>query len=120
MSHIVTIETKLYDAAAVAAACATLGLAAPVQGTAQLFSDEASGLLIQLPGWQYAVVVDTVTGTVRYDNYNGRWGDRKQLDRVIQRYAVEKAALEARKRGYSVREQTLQDGSIKLQIREGF
>jgi hypothetical protein len=119
MSHIVTIETKLYDFAALGAACAKLGLAAPVQGTARLFSDEASGLLVQLPGWQYPVVVDTGNGTVRYDNYNGRWGDQEQLDRMIQRYAVEKAAIEARKRGYSVSEQTLQDGSITLQIRAG-
>jgi hypothetical protein len=119
MSHIVTIETKLYDSAALGAACAKLGLAAPVQGTARLFSDEASGLLVQLPGWQYPVVVDTGNGTVRYDNYNGRWGEQEQLDRMIQRYAVEKAAIEARKRGYSVSEQTLQDGSIRLQIRAG-
>jgi hypothetical protein len=119
MSHIVTIETKLYDSAALGAACAKLGLAAPVQGTARLFSDEASGLLVQLPGWQYPVVVDTENGTVRYDNYNGRWGDQEQLDHVIQRYAVEKAAIEARKRGYSVSEQTLQDGSIRLQIQAG-
>jgi hypothetical protein len=34
-------------------------------------------------------------------------------------YAVEKAKLEARKRGFSVTEQTLQDGSIKVQINEG-
>ena len=119
MSHIVTIETKLYDSAALGAACAKLGLAAPVQGTARLFSDEASGLLVQLPGWQYPVVVDTENGTVRYDNYNGRWGDQQQLDRVIQRYAVEKAAIEARKRGHSVVEQTLPDGSVKLTVTVG-
>ena len=88
-----------------------------MQGTARLFSDEASGLLVQLPGWQYPVVVDTGNGTVRYDNYNGRWGEQEQLDRMIQMYAVEKAAIEARKRGYSVSEQALQDGSIRLQIR---
>ena len=32
--------------------------------------------------------------------------------------AVEKAKLEARKKGYSVSEQPLQDGSIRLQIIE--
>jgi hypothetical protein len=119
MSHIVTIQTKLHDPAAITAACTRLGLAAPALGTAQLFSGEATGLLIQLPGWQYPAVVDTPTGTVRYDNYNGHWGDQQHLDRLVQAYSVEKAKLEARKRGYSVSEQQLRDGSILVQIREG-
>jgi len=33
--------------------------------------------------------------------------------------AVEKCRLEARKKGMQVSEQTLQDGSVKLQIVEG-
>src|SRR5437763_1598727 len=41
------------------------------------------------------------------------------LDRFLQMYAVEKAKLEARKKGFTVNEQALQDGSIKLQIIEG-
>jgi len=47
------------------------------------------------------------------------WGDQVQLDRFLQAYAVEKAALEARKLGHTVSEQLLADGSIKLQIVEG-
>jgi hypothetical protein len=42
-----------------------------------------------------------------------------QLERFLQRYAVEKCRLEARRKGYAVSEQALLDGSIKLQIREG-
>jgi hypothetical protein len=120
MSHIVTIQTKLHDPTALAAACTRLGLTAPVQGTARLFSGEAAGLLVQLPGWQYPAVVDPLTGTVRYDNFGGHWGDQHHLDRLMQRYAVEKARIEAQKRGYSVTEQSLQDGSILVQIRENF
>jgi hypothetical protein len=119
MSHLVTIETKLHDPAAVAAACTRLGLAAPVQGTAQLFTGEATGLLVQLPGWQYPAVIDTLTGSVRYDNFNGHWGEQAQLSRFLQSYAVEKAKAEARKRGFTVSEQSLENGSIKLQIIEG-
>jgi hypothetical protein len=51
MSHVVTIQTKVHDPAAVAAACQRLNLAAPVQGTARLYSGEATGLIIRLPGW---------------------------------------------------------------------
>jgi hypothetical protein len=119
MSHVVTVQTKVRDPAAVAAACQHLGLAAPAQGTARLYSGEATGLLVQLPGWQYPVVLDTATGEVRYDNFGGRWGEQAQLDRFLQLYAVERAKLEARKKGYQVSEQALQDGSIRLQIVEG-
>jgi len=73
MSHLVTIQTKIHDPAAVAAACTRMGLAAPVQGTAKLYSGQAEGLIVQLPGWQYPTVIDTLSGTVRYDNFSGNW-----------------------------------------------
>jgi hypothetical protein len=119
MSHIVSIQTKVRDPAAVAAACQRMNLPPPTQGTAKLFSGQASGLLVQLPGWQYPAVIDTQTGEVQFDNFEGHWGDQAHLHRFLQMYAVEKAKLEARKKGYSVTEQAVSDGSIKLQIIEG-
>ena len=119
MSHIVTVQTRVHDSVAVAAACQRLGLAAPVQGAAQLYSGEATGLLVQLPGWYYPVVIDVLTGTIRYDNYGGAWGEQAQLDRFLQRYAAEKVRLEAKKRGFQITEQALQDGSLRLQVIEG-
>ena len=77
MSHIVTIQTQVKDAAAVRAACQRLGLPAPVQGKAKLFSGEVEGLAVQLPDWVYPVVCDTATGQIKFDNFNGRWGDQK-------------------------------------------
>jgi hypothetical protein len=119
MSHVVSIQTKVRDPAAVAAACQRMGLAAPVQGSARLYHSMAAGLLVQLPDWEYPVVIDPATGEVRYDNFGGHWGEQQHLDRFLQMYAVEKAKLEARKKGYQVSEQALQDGSIQLHIREG-
>ena len=119
MSHVVTLQTKVTDQTAVAAACKRLNLSAPVQGTAKLFSGEATGLQVQFPGWQYPAVIDTLTGTIRYDNYGGRWGDQSQMDRFLQMYAVERTKLEARKKGLQFSEQYLQDGSIKVQLTEG-
>ena len=119
MSHIVILQTKVHDLAAVAAACQRLQLPAPVQGTAQLFSGQATGLLVHLPGWQYPAVVDTLSGTVHYDNYGERWGKQEELHRFLQAYAVERAKSLAHQRGFLVSEQQLQDGSIKLQIQEG-
>jgi hypothetical protein len=65
MSHIVTIQAKVYDQAAVAAACRRLALAEPVHGTVKLFSGTATGLLVQLADWAYPLVIDTTTGAVR-------------------------------------------------------
>ncbi len=119
MSHLVTIQTQVRDAVALAAACRRLGLAEPVRETVQLFSEQATGLAVRLPNWQYPVVIDVEVGAVHFDDFNGEWGERSALDRLIQAYAVEKAKLEARRKGFSVNETTLQDGSIKLQILEG-
>ena len=119
MSHIETIKTEIRDPTALAAACRRLGLAEPIQGKAKLFTTEAEGLIVHLPGWQYPVVVDPAARQIHYDNYEGKWGEQKQLDHLLQAYAVEKAKLEARRAGHTVTEQPLQDGSIKLTIRVG-
>ncbi len=119
MSHIVTIQTQVRDPAAIAAACQRLKLPQPVQGTFRLFTSEATGLGVELPGWRFPVVCQTDTGELKYDNYQGRWGDPLQLDRLMQSYAVEKAKLEARRKGHTVTEQPLADGSIKLTVQVG-
>lgn len=73
MSHIVSITAQVRDTVAVTAACRRLGLGEPIHGTAKLFSGEATGLLVQLPGWEYPAVIDTVTGNIAYDNFEGSW-----------------------------------------------
>jgi hypothetical protein len=119
MSHIVRIVTRIKDPIALAEACKRLGLQAPVQGKATVFSAEVSGLIVKLPGWAYSAVVDTATGNISYDNYGGAWGNQRELDRLLQAYAVEKARIEAHRAGHSVTEQNLADGSIKLTIQVG-
>jgi hypothetical protein len=116
LSHIVQIQTECRDPDAVAAACRRLGLPAPTRGTATLFAGRAEGLIVTLPDWVYPVVVDTATGQLKYDNYGGSWGKPEHLDRFLQLYAVEKAKIEARRRGHIVLEQPLPDGSIRLAI----
>ena len=119
MSHIVTIETQVRDVHAVAAACRRMGLAAPENGIARLFAGEVRGLLVRLPGWRYPLVLDTERGTLRYDHFEGKWGDPAELGRFQQSYAVEKTRIEAHRRGHTVREQTLADGTIKLTVAVG-
>ena len=119
MSHVVNIKTQIKDPIALAAACVRLGLEAPTQGKAKLFVTEAQGLIVRLPGWTYPAVIDTATGTIAYDNYNQAWGDQRELDKLLQAYAVEAARAQARRAGHSVTEQALADGSIKLTISVG-
>jgi hypothetical protein len=119
LSHIVTIKTEVRDAAAIRAACQRLQLATPVFGAAKLFSGTKTGWQLQLPGWRYPVVCDVTTAKIDFDNYNGHWGEQKELDRFLQAYAVEKGKIEARRQGHSCTEQTLADGSIKLTINAG-
>ena len=116
MSHIVEIQTQVKDVAAIRAACQRLKLKQPEQGTFKLFSGEATGLAVRLPDWKYPVVCQTGTGKLRFDNYEGRWGAQARLDEFVQAYAVEKTKIEARKKGHTVTEQQLADGSIKLAI----
>ena len=119
MSHIVEIKTEIRDPVAIRDACQRLVLPEPVFGEVSLFSSKATGWAVKLPDWHYPVVCDVNTANITYDNYEGRWGDPRQLDRFLQGYAIEKAKLEARRKGHTVFEQPLSDGSVKLTIQVG-
>ena len=119
MSHVVEIKTEVRDEAAVKAACVRLQLPTPEHKTVRLFNATATGLCVQLPNWSYPVVADLQTGQLSYDNYSGAWGEQKHLNSFLQAYAVEKARIEARKKGHTCSETRLEDGSIKLTIRVG-
>ena len=120
MSHTVTIKTEIRDAAAVRAACQRLRSAEPVQGKTKLFSGEVEGLAVKLPDWVYPVVSRSRHRPgPAYDNFNGRWGDQKHLDRFLQAYAAEKVKIESRRKGPRRHRAALADGSIKLTIQVG-
>jgi hypothetical protein len=119
MSHIVQIKTEVRDEAAVKAACTRLQLPAPETKTVRLFNATATGLCVELPDWQYPVVCNLQTGQVSYDNYNGHWGEQKHLNSFLQGYAVEKAKIEARRKGHTCSETRLEDGSIRVTVRVG-
>jgi hypothetical protein len=91
----------------------------PPARTARLFEGEAAGLLVKLPGWLYPLVCETGSGRLRSDNFQGAWGDPARLDLFLQAYALEKAKIEARTKGYTTTEHALADGSVRLTIRVG-
>ena len=119
MSHIVTVQVEVRDLDAIKSACRRLNLKEPAHGRATLFETEVEGFLIELEDWLYPVVCIVDTGELKYDNFGGQWGDEKHLHRFTQMYTVEKSTLEARRKGYSVVEQTLRDGSVKLTLNAG-
>jgi hypothetical protein len=119
MSHIVTIETEIRDATAVRTACERLRLPPPVQGSHELYSGIVEGLGVRLPNWKYPAVCQLETGKVEFDNFGGHWGSQEELDRFLQVYAVEKAKIEARRKGYTVTERPLANGSIRVSIQVG-
>ena len=116
MSHLVTIQAQVRERAALSLACARLRLGSPVHRTVRLFSSQETGLAVELPGWRYPVVCQTETGQLKYDNFGGRWGEQKELDRFLQAYAVELVIRQARRQGQTAIEQPLPDGSIRVQI----
>jgi Protein of unknown function (DUF1257) len=119
VSHIVQIQTEVRDPVAIQAACGRLKWPEPVFGETKLFTSSAVGWAVRLPEWRYPVVCDVITAKIAFDNFGGRWGEQRHLDRFLQGYAVEKARSEARRRGHTVTEQALTDGSIKLTIQVG-
>ncbi len=119
MSHIVEIKTEIRDEAAVKAACVRLQIPTPEHKTVRLFNATATGLCVQLPGWNYPVVCNLQTGQLQYDNYGGHWGEQSHLNSFLQGYAVEKAKIEARKKGHTCSETRLEDGSIRVTGRVG-
>jgi len=117
MSHTMNIKIELHDRAALEAACQRLGLSF-TEGTHKLYATNENGIGIKLPGWQYPIVVKS-DGTIAYDNYNGHWGKIEELNKLRAYYGLEKAKIEARKKGYSVYETQDQEGNLVLRIQVG-
>lgn len=118
MSHIATVKIKIKDMQALEAVCRELNI--PVvakRQQASMYSGEIeAAATLKLPGWRYPVVVQP-DGTVKFDNYGGRWGDQDQLNRVLRRYSERVTAQQARRMGMTVRRQEQSDGSIVLRLR---
>lgn len=119
MSHTAVINIEVKDKEVVLSALARLGYTFE-EGEAKLYDGtKASGLIVQIPGWNQPVIINTEEewedvledgtkvmrkGRVYSDNYNGNWGDQAKLDELFQIYGVEKAKFEAQQKGYNCEE----------------
>lgn len=118
MSHTVSVKTQVKDAALVEAAAREVGATYLGVGSHKLFQGSKQGIGVKFTGWQYPVVFGE--DAVHFDNYEGAWGDRKQLDRFTQEYAAQGALRHVRSNpAYAQAEimrSTLKDGSIELTV----
>lgn len=117
MSHTSEIRTEIRDIPAILAAAKELGLVEPKVETVQLYDGKTyTGLAVRLKGWEYPVIIDTKTGALHYDNYNGYWGKEEELNKLKQMYGVCKATLIAKSKGYVTQRTTLSNGTIRLNV----
>ena len=115
MSHTVKMKVKIKDRNLFKAVAQRLGLEVKENAEVRLFSSTHRGLAVKLPGWRYPIVVEE-DGTLVYDNYDGNWGDFKELLRLEEEYVKELVAREARKKGLSVYTKRAKDGSLILEV----
>lgn len=116
MSHQTTLDTEIKDLAALESAAEHLGYRVEHNATVQLYERTArheNCTAVHIPGWRYPVAVSD--GKIYYDNYEGEWGDVKQLNAFRQRYARDVAVKTAKARGYRVTE-TTEGGKLKIKV----
>jgi len=116
MSHTLNIKTEIRDPAALQAACSRLNIPSE-EGEFQLFNTREKGIAVYLEGWMYPAVIKA-DGTIAMDTYGGMWGNEQKLHELTAYYGLEKAKLEARRKGYSVYEtKNAQSQRLELRIR---
>lgn len=122
MSHFATIETQIRDLDALADACRELGVKLCPAGAARGYADNTrhGDAVVRLNGPYDIAVNRKADGSfaLTTDWWSGHVEKEvgKNYGRLLQLYGVYKASREARRKGYTVRRQTLHDGSIKLAI----
>lgn len=113
MSHTMDIQMELHDRRALEVACRRLNIKVE-PGKHKLHASVEEGIGVFLDGWRYPIVIKD--GTVRYDNYNGHWGNVLKLHELEAYYGLEKARLEAQVKGYDCHETVTADNMPRLEI----
>jgi hypothetical protein len=125
MSHTSTTETEIKHLRHLKAACERLGLdLREGHHTIELYSDRAVACdaSVQLPDWRYRVALNLETGELKYDNYEGIWGQVRELDSLVQAYnesVVREETQDLLTQGYTLTEQVLPNGDLQLVYDDG-
>ncbi len=119
MSHTMNIDIEIRDYGALLSACERLGVKVEERGSTGYALPSRWGLAYfspvgSTPWWSRP------DGTVAYDNYNGQWGRMSELNKLRAYYGLEKAKVEAHRKGYRVHEALNEETQeIELRIRVG-
>lgn len=121
MSHITTVEVKIKDLKILEKVCKKLGHPVKIAGKGERITEKLYGsqtatgdASFHPSSFQYPVVVDSEEGKCSYDSYGGKSTWQSDLHKVQQEYSTEKAAHEAKMRGYTVERKEKQDGTVEL------
>ena len=115
MSHTVTRKTAFTNREAIEEAARRVGAKIVGDKVHQFYSNLVEGLGVQLPGWKYPVVIQK-DGQIAFDNYNGTWGDEKELNKFSQQYAVAAIEQEAMHQGYTYEVVGQENGEIHITV----
>ena len=101
MSHTAVVKTKITDIEILKEVLNRLGLPYEEKNSVKLFvgvKTAKRGVVVQLPGWRYPILIDIANGKIYYDNYNGKWGSYEELEKLLNEYALEKVLKELQRK----------------------
>jgi hypothetical protein len=124
MSHFTTIKTQIKDIEALRSACKELSLKLLQKADARGYREAVrhGDFVIKLNGPYDIAVNQQQDGTfgLTTDWYNEHVEKEvgKEYSKLLQLYAVHKASIEARKKGFSILRRPQNNGAIKLILME--
>lgn len=104
MSHRVEVSIEFRDPDALGDAVVALGGKVIGHGTHTLFDGAVQGFAFSLPGWKFPLCLQA-DGKLVFDDYSGKWGDQKDLERLKGEYALAVAAAKCEELGWMTERQ---------------
>lgn len=113
MSHTTTLDTDFKDPVSLRKAVEEAGGLWLGASSVRLFdgTEIDAEMAFRLPGWHFPVAV--ADGKLHFDNYEGAWGDVKELHKVRRFYARNVSLETLRQRGWRV-EETRVENRIRI------
>lgn len=99
MSHTISIRIEVKDKNALGVSVVELNGVVLGEGTHSLFQGKEVGYGFTLPAWTFPLVLKE-SGELAYDDFGGHWGDKADLGRLMELYAVHAAKAAAEAQGW--------------------
>lgn len=99
MSHTIKVKVVLKDKKVLGISIIELQGTVLGDGTHRLYQGEEIGFGFTLPEWNFPPVLKE-SGELTFDDYHGSWGDRNDITRLTERYAIQAAKSAADAQGW--------------------